>query len=287
MARVLVVGGDGLIGRALADVLGASGHPVMSTTRRDRTPPAGRFYLDLSSDTSSWVPPRAVDVTYLCAGATTLDACRDSPAATRAINVTNAVHVARAVTRAGSRVVFLSTSGVFDGSVPRQRADAQTCPVTEYGRQKAEAESGVTEFGELATIVRLTKVWAPRTPRLMDWSRSLRAGQPVQPFADLVVAPLPVAFVAHALARLATRPAPGILQLSGQEDVSYAEIARHLARRCGAVDSLVRPMSASESGVEMEALPRHTTLDDSRVRQEFDLMAPDVWSTVDAAASLE
>jgi dTDP-4-dehydrorhamnose reductase len=78
----------------------------------------------------------------------------------------------------------------------------------------------------------------------------------------------------------------GIFQVSGDRDISYADLARHLARRLEADPDLVQPTTSVAAGVEMEHLPRHTTLDASRLQESFGLGPPGLATLLDDMGAL-
>jgi hypothetical protein len=59
-------------------------------------------------------------------------------------------------------------------------------------------------------------------------------------------------------------PVPGIFQLSGPRDVSYAEVADYIARKIGADPALVQRVSAYSAGLPEGSTARNTTLDSSQ-----------------------
>jgi dTDP-4-dehydrorhamnose reductase len=129
--------------------------------------------------------------------------------------------------------------------------------------------------------VRLTKVLGAGAPLLAQWAAALRAGRTVRPLADMRMAPVPLEFVVEVLLRLAAAPLEGIVQVSATEDITYEQAARHIARRVQAAPSLVQPLTAAASGLSLEHLPAHTTLDATRLRTELGLTPPDPWAAVD------
>jgi len=276
---VLVVGASGLIGRGLVARLRAEGRPVVATSRRDEP---GMPRLDLSADLSGWAPPQSVAVAYLCAAMTSLEQCRVHPRESYAVNVTGTMTIARALSRQGTLVVFPSSNLVFDGSVPYQRAEATTCPRTEYGRQKAEVERQLRELPHIC-VVRFTKVLGPATPLLTQWSESLRRNEVVQPFLDMVMAPVSVRLAVDVLCRIGQRRIEGLLQVSGSRDVAYAEAAVRLASRLQANRTLVQPRKVADAGLHLEHVPTHTTLDCSRMATELGLQPPAPWEAIEQA----
>ena len=194
--------------------------------------------------------------------------------------------LARKLSEVGAFVIFPSTSLVFDGSVPLRKATDETCPLTEYGRQKAMAEAQLQSHNGLLAVVRLTKVLWPDMPLLKEWVQLLTEGEPIHPFSNMVVAPLSIDFAVDVLALISKNRAPGITQASGPRDISYDDVARHIATRVGASQDLVQPVTADQAGIDIEAIPPNTTLDTTRLRLEYHKEPPNVWSTLDSVLSL-
>jgi len=281
-SRFLVIGGDGLIGRALMRHLSGRGQEVLATTRRpDHVSPA-RPLLDLSCDASNWRPPPNCSVAFLCAAITSQEECLRDPAGTEQVNVTRTLELARCLFEAGIFVVFLSTNLVFDGANPMSKTSDAPRPQTEYGRQKALTEQSLLALGGRVAVVRLTKVFHGGMPLLQKWAKALRQGEIIFPLNDLRCSPISMDFVLRAFDRICDAFAPGIFQVSGERDVAYAEIAMHLARRLNVDERLVQPRSSQQLNLRLDYLPAHTTMDVSRLREELDLTPPDVWTTIDS-----
>jgi dTDP-4-dehydrorhamnose reductase len=282
-APVLVVGADGLIGGALWRRARAEGRPVIGTTRRaavNEVEDDGRIHLDLSDDPAAWALPQSIGAAFLCAGMTGIDACESRPDEARHINVRQTLCLAERLLHRGAHVVFVSTNQVFDGARPHTPPDAPYAPQTTYGRMKVEAERQLSALGGATTILRLSKVAQTLSRLLASWATTLRSGRPVEPFADMRAAPLPLNFVVEMLVRIADGRIIGVVQASGDEDVPYADIARRLAATLGTSESLVRPRPAGRGKVAPRHFPRHTTLDTSRLIRELDLTPPPVWAEI-------
>jgi dTDP-4-dehydrorhamnose reductase len=278
---VLVVGADGTIGAAVAARLEATGRAVIRTTRRD-TP--GALPLDLAADPASWRLPGGVAAAVLCAAITSTETCRLEPDEARRVNVEAPVEIGRRLAAAGARVVLLSTNMVFDGTVPCTSASAPRCPQTTYGRMKAEAEERLLALGDAATVIRLTKVMNRTLPVIEGWRAALGRGEAVRPFSDLPMAPVTLDFAAAVIAAAASEPLGPLLQVSARADVAYADVAFRLAARWGCAPELVRPVTVAESGVRLEHVPVHTTLDASIVRDRLGREPPDPWAAIDEVA---
>lgn len=276
---VLVVGADGLIGAAVAAELEAAGTPVIRTSRRGSP---SSIPLDLAALPATWSPPSGVAAAVLCAAITSTDECRTRPDECRRVNVEATCELGRRLADAGSRIVFLSTNLVFDGSTAFAPATAPRSPRTAYGRMKAEAEERLLALGSGTTVVRLTKVIGHSLPVIDRWRESLGRGEPIRPLADLVIAPVSLDLATTAIAAAAREPLGPILQVSARADISYADVAARLAAHWGAASDLVRPATAAELGLALEHLPAHTTLDASLMRDRLGIEPPDPWAAIDA-----
>lgn len=277
--RFLVIGGDSTLGGGVRARLEADGHVVATTSRRPGSP----LPLDLAGDLSGWTPPEGLHTAFLFAAACSIDECERAPEATRRINVDNTVLVARKLLDAGCRVVFPSTSLVFDGTVPLPAESAPRSPVTEYGRQKGEAEEMLLGLGKGVSVIRYTKVVTFPMPLLAGWRRQLAAGATVTPFEDMYFAPVPLDFALEATVRAAYCPGGGIWHVSAETEMSYADAARLIARDAGADENLIKGCTVASTGRNLPA-PRHAALGTERLRRGLGLLPPSLVSTVLGAA---
>jgi dTDP-4-dehydrorhamnose reductase len=260
--RVVIVGADGLIGNALHASLRRRGHSVLGTTRRtDKAGYKGGIFLDLSESTLPSIPP--ADVAIICAAMSRFADCRNYPDRARHVNVLAPLMIAKQIGEKGGRVLLLSSSVVFDCRSPHAMADQPTAPRSAYGRLKAEAEAGILAIG--GTVLRLTKVVAAGTGRLADWVSALEQGQIVRAFEDHRFCPIKLDSALDAVAAIAEQRSSGVFQLSGAEDISYADAARHLTDRMGIPRDRVEGALAVDNGVPEDEVTPYTSLDTSRL----------------------
>lgn len=278
--RVLVVGSDCLIGKILASRLKRAGWQVIGTTRRRDLINESTLYLDLAENLASWTCPQNIDVAILCAGVSKLEVCRSDPKATFQVNVKGVCSLTRKLAGNGVFIIYPSTSHVFDGSVPWQKSDAPPSPMTEYGKQKAETERLMLEFGDSVAIIRSAKILGPGQPLFVAWAEALKKGEVIHPFSDMTFAPIPLSCAVSVIQLVADLRLSGILQISGECDISYENAARLGAEVLGASEDQIRPLSVAESGMVSEPIPIHTTLDIDRLKSVLGIVPPDVHWTV-------
>ena len=175
--------------------------------------------------------------------------------------------------------MFLSTNAVFDGRKPLAAVDDPVNPKTEYGRQKAEAEKQLLGLGGGVAVIRLGKVIYPDMPLFQSWITDLKAGRIIRPFRDLVFAPLSLAAAAIFLIKIARGKTGGIFQLSGPEDITYAEAAAWLSETMGAHEALVQP-TESWNLTRLVHVPNHTTLATDPLHQRLGPIGWDALKTL-------
>ncbi len=151
--RVLVTGGGGQVARAV--VAGAPrAHQVFARSRAE---------LDIGDADAV---ARAVTETraeWVVNGAayTAVDLAEDHAADAQAINATAVAVLARATSRAGCRLLHLSTDFVFDGQSNRAYLPTDaTRPLSVYGETKLAGERHVLEGTESGIVLRTAWVYA-------------------------------------------------------------------------------------------------------------------------------
>lgn len=267
----LVVGGDSLVGGGLLRALRRRGHRALASTRRRDTLGTDRVYLDFESE-EAFVAPQQIDYAFIVAAATNYERCETDPLAHR-INVELIPRLVLSLLDQGVFVTFISTNSVFGGERPWPHEDDPHAPGIAYARQKDEAEKIIRDGASRAgtagrlNVVRLTKILDRQTSPLPAWFSAWSRGEAVQPFADLIFAPMSVQFVGESLATIGEKRVSGNLHLSGAENVSYVDLAIHLARAAGIDPALIEPTTAEAKGIHIAFKPRYSGLGMQRTNQ--------------------
>ena len=146
--RLLVTGAHGMLGSESVRAGIAIHHEVHAVARED---------CDITSreDVLRLLEKRRPDAVIHCAADTDVDDCEKNPSKAHLINADGASNFAEATQQIGGCLVYISTSGVFDGNKtgPYVETD-KAAPQTEYGRSKLEGENRVISSGCDHLIVR-------------------------------------------------------------------------------------------------------------------------------------
>ena len=157
--------------------------------------------------------------------------------------------LAKQLTALGIRPVWFSSDQVFDGESGPYADDFPTCPVNEYGRQKAAVEARFADATDSrGLVVRLSKVYdtVSGSGTLLDGMlANLKRGGTECAASDLVFCPTLLDDVTACVFRLMQSGASGIANVAAGP-ISRLELA-HLAAEIVGVDAgLVEPMLMSD-----------------------------------------
>jgi dTDP-4-dehydrorhamnose reductase len=222
--RILVLGANGKIGRAVLARASAARVAVFGLTRRELDILDRRAVGDILARIDAPIVVNA-------AAYTAVDRAEKEPAATFRVNRDRAGWVAEACARQNRVLVHLSTDYVFDGvkGAPYD-VDDPVSPINVYGASKAAGEMLVQAAGGDHVILRTAWVHAPWGNNFV---RSViaraRAGQPLRVVCDQRGSPTAATEVARAVLLLTERlPDPALLGIhhwAGSGVASWFDVA--------------------------------------------------------------
>jgi dTDP-4-dehydrorhamnose 3,5-epimerase len=128
--KVLVLGANGQVGRALRDAYDGSAHVEF----------AGRDDLDLTADIAGARRWRDYGAIINAGAYTAVDGAETDRAGAWAANATGVAQLARIASENGLTLVHVSSDYVFDGSATSYDEEAPLAPVGVYGQSKAAGD---------------------------------------------------------------------------------------------------------------------------------------------------
>jgi len=283
---ILVIGADGQVGNVVAKSLSERGHETTRTTRRESNTDKDRLFLDLILAPQAWPELPLVDAAVICSAVTSIAECEADPEGTAVVNLHAPVALARQLAERGCFVLFLSTTGVFDFTRPYRRHDEPPCPVSAYGRQKAEAERRILELSGKTAVLRLTKIIGPEMPLLNTWCAELAAGREITAYENAFITPITAAFAARMVREIISSGEEGVFHASGDADQPYTALAGEVVRVMDADVSLVKTAEGGLPHYPTANAPRYTTLDMSREEEMFGISAPSSHATMTKMAEI-
>lgn len=239
----LIIGSQGLVGSALAKqlpdaVLGVQVEPISKK----------QVYTELTKyETLLKVfSDHRPSIVYLPAYITNVDKCEDF--GTNAVNVRGAITVLRLCEQFDSKLVFFSSSYVFDGTSDKPYDVAhETCPIQNYGRQKETVEKAILNSDAKFLIVRTVGVFGEERKKknfVKQVISAIFANREVFAPVDQFMNPILSVDLAKVTIKLAEKQ-NGIYHVAGDESISKFEFAKRVARYFK-MENLVKGLTTEE-----------------------------------------
>jgi dTDP-4-dehydrorhamnose reductase len=247
--RVTLFGASGLLGQELVHELSGNevkGDQLTALSSKDADLRDRARVRDVIRDSHpDWI--------LLSAAYTDVDGCESNRDLAFAVNCEGAVNVAEAAREAGSRLLFLSTDYVFDGSKrsPYETSDARN-PTSVYGESKARAEERILEILPEVCIARTSWLFGhggkcfPATILKLASTRSEISVVPeISVVNDQRGSPTFTRDLASALAELCRASARGIVHVTNSGNCTWYEFAAEIVRESG-MATVVKPVTTAE-----------------------------------------
>lgn len=236
--KVLILGGTGLLGKAL--VREWSNDEVVAMGSRDVDVRDANAVRRVCAGTRpDWV--------VLAAAYTDVDGCENNPDLAFSVNRDGAANVAHAAREAGARLIFLSSDYVFDGkkTSPYEVNDERN-PLNVYGRSKADAETRLPEILPSCCIARTSWVFGAGGRCFPDTILRLAENRPVLDVVnDQRGCPTYTVDLARVIIRLCHKNASGIVHVTNAGHCSWYEFAHEIMVRNG-LSTEVKPVSTQQ-----------------------------------------
>jgi dTDP-4-dehydrorhamnose reductase len=200
--KLLLLGGNGQVGRELRRSLPALGQVVVAT--RDGVQADAVANFDAPETLAALVHAHAPDVVVNAAAYTAVDKAETEAAAAFRINAEAPGVLARACAERDALLLHYSTDYVFNGTAQTPyREDAATAPLGVYGASKLAGEFAIRDSGARHAILRTAWVYAAHGKNfLLTMLRLAAERDTLQVVADQWGAPTSAAWIADATARM-------------------------------------------------------------------------------------
>ena len=282
--KLLLLGGNGQVGRELRHSLAPLGELVVATREGGAGDVAADF--DAPESLAALVAGSAPDVVVNAAAYTAVDQAETDREAAFRVNAEAPAALARACAECGALLVHYSTDYVFDGNATRPyREDDPTAPLGVYGESKLAGEAAIRDSGARHAILRTAWVYAVHGRNFLRTMLRL-AGErdALRVVADQVGAPTPASWIADATAAMLRRgiDGAGTWHVVADGETSWHGFASAIMREAVAAGLLARapgvlPIGTADYPTPARR-PAYSVLDTARLQRDFDLRPPG-WET--------
>jgi len=238
--RILITGGTGLLGRALVDK-SASRYQIMATYLGEC--PLGNNSrvtyrkLDVRDKKACHLlfAEFKPDVTIHTAGIGSPDYAEKHKKDAHDINVGGTKNVSEECEACGSKFIYISSNGIYDGERAPYDEEAEALPINFYGIIKLEGEMVARRAKVTSAVVRPILMYGWNHPHgrknIVSFALSrLSAGEKVFAYDDVYVTPLFVDNCADAIWNMVEKEIYETFNIGGDERSSIYELVKNAAR---------------------------------------------------------
>ena len=263
--KVTIFGASGLLGKAL-----------MREWKEDQVTGLGSKDADIRDprQVENAVEETHPDWIVLAAAYTDVDGCETNRERAFAVNRDGAANVARAAKEHGSRLLFLSTDYVFDGSkiTPYEVGDPRA-PQSVYGRSKAEAEMRLENILPNCCIVRTSWLFGVGGKCFPDTILKLASTRAqIDVVNDQLGSPTYAIDLARAIIQLCRKGAKGVVHVTNRGECTWFDFAQAIVSAAG-LKTIIRP-TTTEKFPRPAQRPKYSVLSASGL-DHYGVVMPD------------
>lgn len=252
--KILVTGGSGMIGSKFVSDLTEQGNEVLYTYLSRNPPIEGGqpIKLDITERKSvlSVIEGFEPRLTIHCSALTKVDLCETDPKLAERINVQGTKNIVDACKKVDSKIIYISTSFVFDGSKKIFYEDDKTHAINQYGLTKLRGEEIIKESGQPFLILRTDHPYRWSLHHLeknniMRMINLFEKGEKFREATDWFNTPTLVDNLVEASTKLIKKWEDGIYHAIGSDYISRFDLAMSVADAVDGDKKLVERVKSS------------------------------------------
>lgn len=255
--RTLIIGGRGLVGSALKRQIPDALVGIQAEAKEPN-----QVYIDITKYETLFkvFSQFRPEVVYLSASITHVDKCEDY--GTDTVNIKGAITVLRLCESFESKLVYFSSSYVFDGKKKESYSVLdETNPLSNYGKQKVTVENQILQSDTKSLIIRTVGVYGPERTNKNFAKQVLSAifsGKEVFAPIDQKMNPVLSVDLAKITIQL-THKQTGLWHVAGDTCITKYEFARRIAAYYD-MANLIKPRTTEEMNQKAKR-PKNGCLD--------------------------
>lgn len=271
--KFLIIGGSGVIGSKLIQYLVNKGMEVEFTYLKNNTRFSGGHKLDITQKTptieliSSINPDVVIHTTAL----TDVDKCETEHMIADAINVEGTKNVLEGCNITKSKIVYVSTSSIFDGTKDCYFEDDKGSPTNYYGITKYKGEQLTKNSGLRYIIVRTdqpycwTENWQ-HTNSVLRVIQNIKSGKIHKEVQDWYNVPTYVPDFVNSVYTLISQNKNGIYHLVGSDYIDRYSWSLITAEVFGLEKNMIKPIKSTE--LNLSAKRNNVNLSNEKILKE-------------------
>ncbi len=264
--RILIIGGSGLLGANLCKDLSGK-HEIYATysEKRFSMPSVKAFALNIleKNRVEEAIRETSPNLIIHAAALTNLKYCEEHKKEASDINVKGTKHVAESAKKYGKKVIYVSTSFVFDGKKGMYAEGDKAHPISHYAMTKLEGEKEILRQKENLVVRTDMYGWnMQQKESFAEWIiNSLRRKEKVNVYSDVYFAPVLVNFLGETIMKMHEKDLSGIYNVASERSTRL-EFAMRLAGIFKLDKSLIIPTPCTNP-----LIPKDSSLDLTKIEE--------------------
>ena len=251
--KIIVIGGSGVLGLQILKHYASQKNEVFYTYLKNSPKISRGKNLDITqkNEVVRFFQKINPDIVFHTAAVTNVDLCEERKEYAEKINVIGTNNIVESCKKIQSKIVYLSTSAVFNGERKEYQENDKPSPTSIYGKTKLEGEKIVSN-AELEYLILRTdqpygwiETWQ-HTNSVLRVMSSLTEGKEFQEVVDWYNTPTYIPDFINTLKNLIDFKKTGTYHIVGNEFLSRFEWAEKIARLCKLNKKLLIPIMASK-----------------------------------------
>ncbi len=268
--RILVIGGSGVIGFKLVEYFNKNQQNIEYTYHTNKLQFSNGHYLDITDKKSTIELFTKInpDIVIHTAALTNVDLCETNKELAELINVKGTKNILEGCKITNSKIIFISTSFVFNGVKQEYFEDDQTSPTTYYGLTKFEGEQLVIKSKLPYLILRTDQPYCwiqnwQHTNSIFRVINTLESNNILKEIENWSNAPTYVDDIVQVIKKLIENNFTGIFHVVGSDFISRYDMALKVANMFNLNKNMITPINSNT--LNLDAIRVNVKLNNDKV----------------------
>lgn len=247
--KILVIGGSGVIGFEALRKFSELGHDVFFTYNQNKISVPNGFCVDIRDKnlTLKLIKKIKPDIVVHTTAITNVDLCESNKELAKSVNVIGTSNIIEGCKLVNSKLVYISTSFVFDGTKLKYYEDDPTSPATFYGITKENGEKLISTSDLQFLILRTDQpyCWKEKWQHPNSVSRvleTIKSGKVLNEIIDWYNRPTYVPNFISSMSELIRNNEIGIFHVVGSDFINRYEFSLKVAEIFNLNKDLIKPI---------------------------------------------
>jgi len=271
--KITVIGGSSFIGYGFVKLLSKKKYEVKYSYFENIPQLENGYFLDITNKekTKEFFRNDESDAIIVSSALTNVDLCEKEPTIANKINVKGIQNIIEGINNPDAKIIYLSTSAVFDGIKSEYHEQDETNPTSQYGITKLAGEKIVMDSKNPFLVLRTDQPYGwkekwQHTNSVLRVIENLKINESFNEIENWFNSPTYVPDFVKITEMLMENESEGIFHLVGSDFVSRYDWALEVAKIFNLKINLINKINSDELNLPVKRANVH--LSNQKVEQE-------------------